>query len=47
MNVVLFDEFAKVSPTATIMHVVLRAIGIGVAIYAIVKARHFKREKEI
>jgi hypothetical protein len=45
-NVVFFEEYAKISSTAAIMHVVLRAIGIGLAIYAIVKARQFKREEE-
>jgi hypothetical protein len=45
-NVVFFEEYAKISPTAAITHVVLRATGIGLAIYAIVKARQFNREEE-
>ena len=46
-NVVYFGEYSKVSPTAAGMHVFLRAIGIGLAIYAIVKARQSKRGEEI
>jgi hypothetical protein len=45
-NVVSFEEYAKISQTGAIMHVVLRAIGIGLAFYAIVKARQFKREEQ-
>lgn len=45
--VAFFDEYSKVSPTAAGMHVFLRAIGIGLAIYGIVKARQFKRAEAI
>ncbi|WP_275184379.1 hypothetical protein [Bradyrhizobium sp. CSA112] len=45
-NVVLFDEFAKASAAAAGMHIVLRALGIGLAIYAIVKASRHKRKEE-
>ncbi|MCW2078045.1 UNVERIFIED_ORG: positive regulator of sigma E activity [Bradyrhizobium japonicum] len=46
MSTILFDEVSKVSPTAAIVHAVLRAIGIGLAIYAMVKARQFNRGSE-
>jgi preprotein translocase subunit SecE len=44
-NVVFFDEYSKISPIAAGMHIALRVLGIGLAIYAIVKARRFKREE--
>jgi hypothetical protein len=46
-NVVFFEEYSKTSPTAAVMHIALRVLGIGLAIYAIVRARRFKRGKEI
>jgi hypothetical protein len=44
-NVIFFEEYAKIGQSAVLMHIALRAIGIGLAIYAIVKARQFKREE--
>jgi hypothetical protein len=46
-NAVFFEEYSKVNATAPILHLILRAIGMGVAIYAIVKARQFKRQVEV
>lgn len=45
-NIVFFDEFAKISVVGVGMHIVLRVIGIGLAIYAIVRANRQKREEE-
>jgi len=44
VNIVGFNEMIKVSEAAAWMHVFLRAIGCGLAIYAIVKARQ-RRQK--
>lgn len=45
-NVVFFDEFAKVSAAGVGMHMALRVLGIGLAIYAIVRTSRHKREEE-
>lgn len=46
MSVAFFDDVAKVGQSAAIMHAALRAIGVGLAVYAIVKARQFNRQVE-
>jgi hypothetical protein len=46
-NVVSLDEYTKISTSAAGMHIVLRVIGIGLAVWAIVQARRFKHENEI
>lgn len=45
-NVVFLDEFAKVSAAGVGMHMVLRTLGIGLAIYAIVRASQHKEDEE-
>ena len=46
-NLVLFDEVSKVSTNGAYMHIALRALGVGAAIYAIVRARQFKRKEPL
>jgi hypothetical protein len=46
-NVVLFDEISKVSTSAAFVHIGMRALGVGAAIYAILRARRFKREEKL
>ena len=45
-SVVFFDELAKGTPTATLIHICLRGIGIAATIYAIIRARRFKQEEK-
>lgn len=45
-TVVFFDDYAKISATGAGMHIALRTIGIGLAIYAIVRTSRHKREEE-
>jgi GYF domain 2 len=46
-NVVYFDENVKISAAAPFMHIAFRALGVGLAVYAIVRARRFEQAKEI
>lgn len=45
VNVVLFNENSKASQAAAVMHVALRAVGSGLAIYAIVQTRREQKVK--
>jgi hypothetical protein len=45
VNVLLFNKNGNASQAAAVMHVVLRAVGSGVAIYAIVQTRRERKEK--
>jgi hypothetical protein len=45
VNVVLFNQSSNGSQAAAVMHVVLRAVGSGMAIYAIVQTRRERKEK--
>jgi hypothetical protein len=46
VNILGFDEISKVSEPAAWMHTSLRAIGCGLAIYAIVKVRQRRSEQD-
>jgi hypothetical protein len=46
INVIFFDEYAKNSQLGASMHVALRILGAGLAIYAIVKTRQ-RREDDL
>jgi hypothetical protein len=46
INVIFFDEYAKNSQLGALMHVALRILGAGLAIYAIVKTRQ-RREDDL
>ena len=46
INVIFFDEYAKNSQLGASMHVALRILGTGLAIYAIVKTRQ-RRENDL
>jgi hypothetical protein len=45
VNVALFNATRNVSQAAAVLHVILRAVGSGMAIYAIVQTRRERKEK--
>jgi hypothetical protein len=44
-NVLFFDEYSKTSQLGASMHVGLRVIGVGLAVYAIIKTKLRLREQ--